>query len=200
MRLYGDHTLKVAYVYPDQAALGNAKYEGVETRIDRWTRVPRVMLTGQGDGYSQSTLGKRSFEAQGERVREDIADVITELFMHETVMTDLKLPTKSSVKVMFNRQVLKDPKQVLDEVQYMNDSGLADVETVHEVMGYDYAEIKNRKERDKKEKDEGLWQPVFEKSQGIMTPGNQDDNLDNGAPPKPGAVKKKDGPRPSKGE
>ena len=32
-----------------QKALGNEKYEGVETRIDRWTRVPQAMLTGKGD-------------------------------------------------------------------------------------------------------------------------------------------------------
>lgn len=201
MRLYGNQTLNVKYIYPDQTVLGNEKYAGVERRIGRWTRVPDVMLTGEGDGYAQGSLGKRSFEAQGERIREDLDDLFREFFSHPSVMKDptLNLPTKSTVKATFNKQILKDPKQVLDETKFLNDAGMIDVQTTLENMGLDYDEIKERKAQD--EKDRELWKPVFEKAQGMSTPGNQDDNLDNGRPTKSGGSPKvKESPRPSKGQ
>ncbi len=198
MRLYGNHTLNVKYIYPDQNVLGNEKYAGVERRIMRWTRVPDAMITGEGDGYAQSTLAKRSFEAQGERCREDIADVFGQLFDHPSIQDDptLNIPSKSTVKVTFNRQVLKDPKQVLDEISFMNDAGWMDVETGLEDMGRDYQEIKERKAQDKEDKE--LWQPVFEPSQGMMTPGK---DPEGGRPPTDPTKKSgRDGPRPSRGQ
>ncbi len=201
LRMYGNHTMKIQYVYPDQKVLGNEKYEGVERRIDRWTRVPAVMLTGQGDGYSQSTLAKRSFEVQGERIREDIIDIFTEFFDHQSVRdsNDLNLPTNSVVKTTFNRQMLKDAKQILDEVKFLVPNGLIDVETTHEMMGLDYEEIADRKARDAKQKD--LWRPVFEPNQGMLS-GSEDPDAegDNGRPTDGVKPKAQDGPRPSRNE
>lgn len=190
LRLFTNHTVKIEYPHPDPEIFSPIKYEKVEERILRWGGVVDVLMTGQGEGFSQGHLGLRRFVAHGLKVREIIGDIFKTFLLHESVRGALKIPENSEVSVRWDEQSLKDPKQVLEELQHLWNCGAMDVQTSHERLGYSHELIKARKANDHAEKE--LWQPTFEPRQGLLSgdekPGRPEDDKPQPAPstrPKP---------------
>lgn len=170
LRFFTDHTVEINYPHPPVEIFDPSKYEKCEERILRWGGVVDVMMTGKGEGFAQGHLGVKRFVAKGLRARAVIAEAMEEFLLHESISPILKVPSGSTVETRFNEQTLKDPKQVLDELNAAMDHGVLDVESYHEGLGLCYELVKSRKERDMKEKE--TWQPLFEKSQGMLSGKN----------------------------
>lgn len=190
LRIFGDHTLSVEYSFPDPKVMGSEKYAKVEERILRWGGVIDTMMTGAGDGFSQGTLGARRFVAQGKRVRSAVGEMIEGFILHESVSGALGIPADSDARCSWDEQNLKEPKQVLDELNAALTNGTLDVRSYNEGLGYDHDLIKSRKPEDQKEKK--LWVPVFEPQQGMLSPGRPASGNPQPAPttrPKPSKSK-----------
>ncbi|MCW8129280.1 MAG: hypothetical protein KIS92_02760 [Planctomycetota bacterium] len=189
LRIFGDHTLNIEYKYPDPEIFTPAKYQKVEERILRWGNVIDVIMTGQGDGFAQGSIGKNRFEARGRRIRKYVGWMFRKFLLDERIARLLKVPEKSEVRITWNNQNLKDWKEVMEGLEQMYDRGVLDVETFLERMGESFETIKARKQSEKKDKD--LWQPLFEKSQGLL-------DKKDGRPPDDGKAKSKPAPKPSR--
>ncbi len=195
MRLYTNHTVKVEYTHPDPKVFDPMKYEKVEERIHRWGGVPSVLMVGSGsDGYSQGHIGVQAFFAQGQRMREDIGEMVEEFFTHPSIIEHLGLPSKTIAKTIWNEQILKDPKQVLDESTAAWDRGLIDNRTFLGRLGMWNDMIPSRKEQDLKEKK--IWVPTFEPRQGLLSEDSKPGRPDQGKPKAAPASRR----RPSRGE
>lgn len=171
MRIVTDHTVEIDYPMPDPKVFDPTKYEKVEERIHRWGATVPVLLSGKGEGFSQGHLGARRFISQGYSVREHIGDMMEEFVLHPSMSTVLKIPKGSSARTTWDEQNLKDPKQVLEELSKLWDCGVLDNQSFLEQLGQKYDVVRSRKERDLKPAEKKLWQPTFEKSQGLLKDG-----------------------------
>ncbi len=173
-RLVTDHTARITYPHPDPELFDKKKFESVEQRILRWGAVIDTMMTGQGAGFAQGHLGSRRFYAQGRSKRKIVGDTIAEFLRHDSLRPVINIPKAADIAVAVNydEQLLKDPKQVLDEDNATIDRGLMDVQTYHERRGLDTAVIRARKIEDAKEVDgdgKTIWKPLFEQKQGMLS-------------------------------
>lgn len=196
LRIFTDHTVDIEYKFPDPKVFDPQKYEKVEERILRWGGVIDVLMTGKGEGFSQGHLGARRFIAQGKRTRQTIGEMFSAFLLHPSVSGALKIPKGSKAQVSWDEQNLKDPKQVLDELESGWDRGLIDNQTFIERVGLNFEQVKARKEEDAKSKD--FWVPTFEPSQGLLQEdpgGRPSDGKPTPAPskrPKPSRSEKAD--------
>lgn len=180
LRMFTNHTVSVEYPHPDPAIFNPLKYEKVEERILRWGGVVDVLMTGKGEGFSQGHLGARRFAAQGKRVREAVGEGFALMLLHPSLTTPLGVPTGSNVRISWDEQLLKDPKQVLDELSALQDRGILDHQSFHEAMGFDTDLVRERKQRDIKEKD--IWLNTWEPRQGLTKAGRPEGGEERPAP------------------
>lgn len=205
LRLYTNHTVSIETHIPDPKIFTVDKYRAVHSRIVRWARIPDVMMTGEGDGFSQGFLGKNGFEAQGQRIRNHVGWVFSEFFLHPEIMSLLKAPAGSTVQINWDRMNLKEWKEVLDELAWQWENGIMDIQSAHERLGERHDLIAARKEVDQKEKNK--WKPTYEPSQGLLNPkpvtkvAKPAPDGEGGRPrTKPSSQREPEPPRPSRGK
>ena len=182
LRLITDHTIDVKYYSPDVDLFKAEKFMKVEERIIRWGGVVDAIMAGKGDGFATNHIGVRRFVAQGVNTRRKIGSMFSKMMLHPSIRKPLGIPENTTVEVTWDEQNLKDPKQILDELNAMWDRGVLDVETYQERLGHKHDIIRSRKDKDVKEKDK--WIPTFEPRQGLLSIllnkelGITDDNKD----------------------
>lgn len=192
MRMYTNHTVAIEYPHPPVEIFSGVKYEKVEERILRWGGVIDTLMTGKGEGFSQGHLGARRFISHGHKVRETVGNMLAGFVLHEKTRAALGIPQGSTAQVSWNEQNLKEPAQILDELQALYDRALLDPETFHEKLGLKHDQIKERMKRYHEEKE--IWRLDWEPNQGLTgeNPGAgrpEDKNKPKAAPksrPKPG--------------
>lgn len=149
-------------------------------------------MTGKGEGFSQGHLGARRFISHGHKVRETVGNMLAGFVLHDKTRAALGIPQGSTAQVSWNEQNLKEPAQILDELQALYDRALLDPETFHEKLGLKHDQIKERMKRYHEEKE--IWRLDWEPNQGLTgeNPGAgrpEDKNKPKAAPksrPKPG--------------
>ena len=171
-RLITDSTVEIKYVMPDPETFTKKKFESCDSRIDEWGGVPEPIRTGKGDGYAQGFLGQKRFEADGLDARSALEEAFDIFFCDPEVRhsRSLKLADSDEVAYTWNHQILKDPKQLLEEQKFMWNSGLIDPRTIHEESGRDHDTIRARMEEYHKDMVDGktIWMPDFEAKQGLL--------------------------------
>jgi len=166
LRLFANHTVDVKHIAPDPELFTEQKFTKVEERIFRWGSVIDTIMTGEGDGFAQSTLGVRRFVAHGRRARRTVGGMLEGFFEHPSVTVVLGLKGDIQVKVSWDEQNLKDDAQILSELTALADRGAMDVQTMIERLGHKYAVIEGRKKEQKKKSD--FWVPNYEPRQGLL--------------------------------
>lgn len=187
-----NHTVEIDYKFPDPAVFNPEKYSKVEERIFRWGGVPDVLMTGQGNGYAQGSIGKSRFEAHGKKIRASIGWMWQRFFSHESVMAALDIPVGATCSVQWDEQVLREWKEILDQLRLQLTEGGMDWQTVHETLGFDHESIRGRKEREHA-KEKEVWTRDWEAKQGLGQDGCAGGRPAEGTP-------KNTGGRPSRGE
>jgi len=186
-RVITDATVDIKHLTPDVQMFTKEKFSSCDSRIESWGGVPMQMRTGQGDGYSQGFLGKTRFEADGLRARISIEQALYAFFSDPAVRKSkgLKLGDEDEVHFAWNKQILKDPKQVLEEIKFMQNNGGIDWRTTHELLGVNHDAIRCRiisQAKEDVEDGQTIWRPVFEPRQGLLV-GEKEPSVDGGDEP-----------------
>jgi hypothetical protein len=173
-RVITDATVTIEHLVPDVKIFTKEKFSSCDSRIKSWGGVPDQLRTGEGDGYSQGFMGKTRFEADGLRARCAVEQAFNAFFSDPAVRQSrsLRLGADDAITYVWNKQILKDPKQVLEEIKFMQNNGGIDWRTTHELLGVNHDTIRARMiEQKKKDMDDGetIWQPVFESRQGLLS-------------------------------
>jgi len=197
MRLITDHTLKIVYSLPPTESLTGEKYDPVEKRILRWGDIPDVLMTGEGGTYAGGFVGLKKLVAKGVRTRRIAGEILVEFLSHPTVKP-AGLKNKDAIDVLFDQHNLKEPQQLLEEVNSAYDRGTLSVATYQEQLGFHHHMEAMRKVEEHSAA--GLWRPLFEKSQGMLNLVNDDKK--GGRPrnkdkPDPSPDKKRGDPKPN---
>jgi len=192
MILITDHTVKLNHVAPDSKLFDPIKYLKVEERIRRWGSTPEQLLTGEGAGFAQGSLGGKRFSSEGVEVRAHIGWLLSQFLTHESMRSVIGIDENAVCTIGWDWNNLKEWKQALDELTFVHSVGGASIETVQERTGFTRGVEKKRKEREQTEKE--LWKPLFEAKQGMLSPDK------GGRPDSGGGQSANDGPRPSRGE
>ena len=193
MILITDHTVKLNHVAPDPKLFDPIKYLKVEERIRRWGSTPEQLLTGEGQGFAQGSLGGKRFSSEGVEVREHIGWLMSQFLTHESMRSVINIDENAICTIGWDWNNLKEWKQALEELTFVHSIGGASIETVQERTGFTHGVEKKRKEREQTEAE--LWKPLYEPNQGMLSPD------DKGGRPEDGDGKSaNDGPRPSRGE
>jgi hypothetical protein len=175
MRIVGNHTLKVEHVIPPKEAYAEERYSPVETRIFRWGGIPKVIIEGQGGNYASGFIGKTKLIADMRRKRRMLASFIEKFYRHPTINTK-EFDTDDIPKVRFNEQVLKDPKELIDELKLLltHATGFS-AETTLESLGYEPVTEWDRKRKEMNEDTKLMLMPMYEPSQGLLEGGRPPD-------------------------
>jgi hypothetical protein len=192
LTLVTDHTVKVQFLHPDPKIFAPEKFLKTEERIMRWGGVPDALMRGAaGDAaFAVSSIGVRRFQVEGRVIRDGVAALFDQMFDLREVR-DGAGTSDSDVAVVWNEQVLKEPKQLLDECRTMQDQGGFAWKVYHEALGWDHSSIRDAKIAEAKDKSVD-WVPLFTPGQGVTgKPGR---------PAEKDAPVNKEQPRPGKGE
>lgn len=125
-RLATNHTCKISFVYPPKEMFDEAKYVKSEKDIYNWGGINVILYTGVGGTYSGGFIGVRRAMALAVDAREVMTWLVSEFFDHPTIRVPLALPDDMDVVAIFDGNVLKDPRLLLDECKWMIESGVGD--------------------------------------------------------------------------
>jgi hypothetical protein len=162
-RIATNHTVKFNFIFPPADMWDEAKYKKAEARIYDFIGVNMIIMTGQGGTNAGGYLGIKRMVAGMHTAREKIDHIIYEFFDNEEIRTICVIPDDVDVTATFDENALKEPKQLLDEVKFIIQSGLGDPETALSELGRDPNTIRDAKlvaiaynETTK------VWEPVFQ--------------------------------------
>src|SRR5690606_34840758 len=111
-------------------------------------------------------------------------------FRHPTIKNSLKMPDRTNVLARFDENVLKEPKQLLDEIKFLVLEGMLDPRSGLFELGRDADLVASRKMRCREENSEDkLWEPIFDRNTRteFRDRFNSDDD-EGGRPPSPGTT------------
>ena len=177
MRMVADHTLKITFVYPDAKIFGIEKYVAAESRILNWAGAVVTVVTGEGGNYGSAFIGiKRMISSISER-RCELSDITTKFFNHPTIAKYVPSEEETNVIVVFDEQVLKEPAQLLKEIELLIKSSFIDPRTALRTFGYNPDRIRDSKFRSRQEDEsDKSWSPM----QNLENQNNQNSGADTG--------------------
>lgn len=189
MRMVADHTLKISFVYPDAKIFGVEKFVACESRILNWAGAVVTVVTGEGGNYGSAFIGiKRMISSIGER-RCELSDITTKFFNHPTIAKHVPSEEETNVIVVFDEQVLKEPAQLLKEVELLVKANFMDPRTALRTFGYNPDRIRDSKFRARAEDEsDKSWSPL----QNLENENNANSGADTtdkgGRPANPGTT------------
>lgn len=169
MRAAVNHTVKIEYIYPPPDMFSVEKFKSCESRMFNWSGVTKVMTSGEGSDYGGGYLSIRKTIAKIEKCRLQINLLFMEFFNHPTIVDAISTPKEFSVTTNFDVNVLKEPRQLLDEVKWLFESGISDQRTSAQELGRDPERLKSSaiQSRSENETDQ-VWEPIGLQGQSLF--------------------------------
>lgn len=148
--LFGNHTLKAAYVFPDPKILDSSKYVQSLENIMSWLCMGPQFLCGEGGKFQSAEINKIGLTARLDTMRElAIEEFVRLVYKHPTI----NINNYDAVpKINFNRNVLKPPKEVREDIKLDVQLGMSQ-RTALEERGRDFDREMARTEADRKKYD-----------------------------------------------
>jgi hypothetical protein len=116
-----------------------------------------------------------------QKYRENISLLFLKFFQHPTIATAIGAPKDYTVIANFDVNVLKEPRQLLEEVAFLYEHAIIDQPTAAQELGRDPERLKASKAQTRQENDDnGIWEPIGTQGQAISPTGP------NGRPANPG--------------
>jgi hypothetical protein len=219
-----DDTVKHIYNFPDPKIFDLNKYIPVEQRILRWGGISLVLIEGSGANYSGGYIYMKSLYNEVMKWRKLIQRTLENFYVTIAPKSGPGALYKKMTawdtrpQVLFDNNLFKEPKQLLDECRFMLENGGMSWETIHEILGVPHGIEYERRSQEWLEAQKGKFPffPLFEAKQGLTTghtyfpDGTDPDDVpaqpkgtdgEPGAPIKDGSQTNKNGspraPRPS---
>lgn len=190
-RVATNHTVKFNFVFPPKEMWDRAKYETPERSIDRWAGFVKALIEGDGATGSSGHLGIKQLIADIAYARRRIQHMFIKFFM--AVSSAMGLPEETVVCPQFDQNILKDPRQILDELKQLWAAHSIDPETMIRETGRDPRLIRDRKTAASLDnQNTAVWRPLHETSfGGGFSSGNSTGNPE-GRPANPGTTRDED--------
>jgi len=170
-RLVTNHTVKINYVFPPKDMFDDAKYKKPELAILHWSHMLEVMITGGGTTNSSGFLGVKSLSAHITFSRDRVSEAVTKFFrIFRGKKSVTSIPDKYYVTATFDQNALKEPAQVLKELQWFVDVNAMSPETALRETGRDANRVLLEKRRAKiSQKKMGLYDQIIIRSSQVSS-------------------------------
>lgn len=185
-RLITNHTVKVSYVFPPEDMFKTGKYAKAEDAIMHWLGMPVVLLKGEGGTNSSGYIGVRRTVSDIADCREEINQIFQLFFDHPSVREAMAqtLPESYHINALFNENVLKEPAQLLKEIEFFYDHHVIGPETALAETNRDPNRIRMDKQRDMSLNEQtDIYEPV-----SVAPPIGMGKATDGGRPPNAGTT------------
>ena len=162
IRVYGNHTVTIDFVFPDVALFAPIKYNKVENRIMMWAGLSMGLMIGEGGNYATLYINIKKLTAKIKKYRRMIGRLI-EKFYQEIKPDNIRKDDVPQVK--WDEDLLKEPRQLLQEITMLVKQGLLSAESTLDTFEQESAiELERKKKEDK---DKKYWLPIYEPGQGM---------------------------------
>lgn len=170
MRIAADHTTKIEFVFPPAEMFSAAKFETAENRIHNWVGIAKALMTGDSQNYGGGLLSSKKLIAHIQKVRKEIRLLFYEFFGHSTIAKRVGTPEKFLISVLFDETVLKEPRQLLEEVKFLFQSKISDPRSAAKELNRDPDTLKSSTLQSRQENETlHVWEGVG--GQGEDLPG-----------------------------
>lgn len=161
LRLVTNHTVKFNFVYPPKEIFNVEKFANCERRILNWAGVVPSVYAGTGSKASEGYLGIRRMISDISSARDEVNDLIIYFFSQPEIAKKLNIPEGVIVTSNFDEQVLKEPRQLLEEVKTLIMNNMHDPDSALRELGRNPEIIKTGRQEARKENEETqLWEPI----------------------------------------
>jgi len=161
MRAAVNHTFKIEFVFPPKEMFNEDKYKNCERRIFNWAGVIQSVFAGEGATHGAGYLGIRRMVAKLATGRRKISKVMSRFFAHPTIASRIGIKPGYRVGLDFDENVLKEPRQLLDEVKFLFDNSIGDQRTSARELGRNPDSLRTSKARCRREEnDSQAWSSV----------------------------------------
>ena len=162
IRIYGNHTLTIDFIFPDISLFAPVKYQAVEKRILMWAGLSLGLMMGEGGNYATLYVNIKKVVAKVKKYRRIIGRLI------ERFYRDIKpdwVKKEDVPQVKWDEDLLKEPRQLLQEITMLVKQGLLSEETALDTFDQEYdIELERKKRADKNKK---MFIPIYEPGQGM---------------------------------
>lgn len=156
-----NHTTTIQFVYPPKEMFDPDRFASVEHRIYNWVGVTVVLNTGTGSEYAGGYLSIKKLVSKILQSREKVNCLLMKFFRHPSISSRLKLPKGSTVRANFDFNILKEPRILLQEVQWLFEQSITDQRTAARELGRDPEQLKTSTLQSRKEEETlGVWSGV----------------------------------------
>lgn len=161
-RMVTNHTVKFNFIFPPKDMFDGTKFEKSEKNIYNWGGVNVILYTGEGGTYGGAFIGVRRTLAQAVNAREIVGWLVTEFFDHPSIRERVGVPDETEVVAQFDATILKEPRQLLDELKFMVTEGLIDPRSTVKELNRDPDGIRRKKLESHAENEvTSAWEPVY---------------------------------------
>jgi len=162
IRIYGNHTLTIDFIFPDISLFAPTKYQAVDQRLLMWAGISLGLMVGEGGNYATLYVNIKKLIAKVKKYRRMIGRLI-ERFYQDVKPDHIKRADVPQVK--WDEDLLKEPRQLLQETTMLVKQGLLSPETTLDTFDQEYnIELERNKTADKNKK---YFIPIYEPGQGM---------------------------------
>jgi len=155
IRIYGNHTLTIDFVFPDIALFAPVKYQTVEKRILMWAGISLGLMIGEGGNYATLYVNIKKLTAKVKKYRRMIGRLIEKFY--QDIKPDF-ISKEDVPQVKWDEDLLKEPRQLLQEISMLVKQGLLSGESALDTFDQESAvELERKKKEDKSKK---YWIPI----------------------------------------
>lgn len=145
-QLFGNHTLKISWVFPDTAALlDEAKYKNVNSDIIYSLGIPNILITGETErtGTSDPEFATLSPIKTMNEFRRKLLNLATKIINRTLDKNKIKNRPSS---IRFENVNMHKFSEFVDALVKLNDGGTLSKTTIADLLGFDFMnEVENRK-------------------------------------------------------
>jgi hypothetical protein len=155
-QLFGNHTLKISWVYPPtDVLLNDAKYREINLEIIMALGFPRILINGEVEktGTSDPEYALLSPVKSMENLQRKLMEIVNEIVEKVCKLNDIK----GKPEPLFQPINLHDFLKLLDTLLKLYDTGNISRTTIDSVLGYNIeTEFENRKNENAMMKELGI--------------------------------------------
>lgn len=144
LRMVMNHTTSVDWVFPPKEMFDPSRLDGANKAILNWAGISESIFSGGGnENYSGGYLGIRKTTARIGKARRRIGSTLSSFFHHPTIAGQTEILRRIGIQPVFDENILKEPKQLLDEIKFLFENEINDQRTALRELGRNPEAVKS---------------------------------------------------------